>query len=259
MKSININTKTATKVLLTLSFALITISVNCQESEHLKQLSYKAYLTNSIEVWKTIENKAQEHWENDHSDLQRLFDLTEIQYGLLNACIANQNEEVFKNYVEETKNNVDTLLKYNPEWSSAHALKAGILSTEMAFSPSKGMFLGPKSNSHIEKAIKYDETEPRGWIQRGGSKLHTPKMFGGSTKEAVENYQKAVNLYEQDSTHCKNNWQYINAKAWLGIAYMKTEKYEKALKTFQSALEFEPSFDWVKYELMPNLKKKINE
>lgn len=237
---------------------LMTGHVKGQERTYFKRSSYKAYLTNSVGVWKAVEKKAENRYEEHPHDMQKLYDWTEIQYGLLNACVANKNKKVFDRYIEAAKKNIDTLLRYNSRWAAAHALKAGILSTEMAFSPSKGMFLGPKSNAHIEKALKFDKTEPTGWVQQAGSKLHTPKMFGGSLDKAVESYEKAIKLYEQDSSQCQNNWQYINAKAWLGIAYVKDEQYSKAHQTFKSVLAFEPAFEWVKHSLLPKLEKKMN-
>jgi tetratricopeptide (TPR) repeat protein len=211
-----------------------------------------------VGVWKAVEKIAKQQYEEHPHDMQKLFDWAEIQYGLLNACVANENKEVFDRYIEVTEKNIDTLLRYNSRWAAVHALKAGILSTEMAFSPSKGVFLGPRSNEHIEKALKLDKTEPSGWVQQAGAKLHTPKMFGGSLDKALESYEKAISLYEQDSSQCHHNWQYINTKAWLGIAYVKDEQYSKALQTFKSVLAFEPDFGWVKHNLLPNLEKKMN-
>ncbi len=251
--------KTTTTVFLITIGIIITGTINGQNSEYLRKSSYKAYLTNSVSVWKAIEKKAKTRYQEHPHDMQKLFDLAVIQYGLLNACVANEKKEVFEAYLDKAKKNIDTLLKYNPRWSAAHALKAGILSTEMAFTPSKGMFLGPKSNAHIDKAIKYDKTEPLAWIQQAGSRLHTPKMFGGRIDKAVESYEKAIDLFERDSSLYQNNWQYINAKAWLGIAYVKDEQYKKALQTFESVVKFEPDFGWVKDELLPRLNKKINQ
>jgi tetratricopeptide (TPR) repeat protein len=248
-----------TTILLISTFMAVVLQGNAQNSEYLKKNSYKAYLTNSIKVWKAVEKKAQQQYRDNEGNFQLLFDLTAIQYGLLNACVANKNEGVFEQYLPKANRNTDTLLEYNPEWSAAHALKAGILSTEMAFNPMKGMSLGPRSSAHIEKSIRYDENEPLGWIQRGGSKLHTPKMFGGNIKEAIESYEQAISLFEQDSGLCKNNWQYLNTKAWLGIAYAEDKQYKKALAAFEDALEYEPGFDWVKYHLLPELKKNLKE
>jgi tetratricopeptide (TPR) repeat protein len=244
---------------LLISFIILgTKSVKAQRSE-LKKMAYKAYLSNSVSMWKSVEAKARKHYSAKPDNFQLLLQLTDIQYGLLNACVANNSEETHKNYLKMAKKNVDTLLYYNDKWSAAYALKAGILSTEMAFNPSKGMILGPKNQKHIENALKYNNKEPLAWIQKGSTKLHTPKMFGGDTEEAINAYKKAIELFEQDSMAHKNNWQYINSLAWLGYAYSKEEEYEKAMTVYQKALRIEPEFNWVKYNLMEEVKQKLSD
>lgn len=245
-----------TWLILTIILASSINQLKAQDAAYIEKVSYKAYVTNSLALWRTIEKKASERYQDDTDDMQKLFDLATVQYGLLSACIAKQDEKEFNKYLPKAAKNVDTLLKYNSKWAAAHALKAGVLSSEMAFSPAKGMILGPKSNNHIEKAITLDPQEPTGWIQKAGSKLHTPKMFGGSLKEAVKSYEKAVKLYEQDSSNMRENWQYLSAKTWLGIAYTKNEMFDEALQVYKDIMTFEPGFGWVKYDLLPNLKEK---
>lgn len=237
---------------------LIASSLKAQNN-NLKKMAYKAYLTNSVKMWKSIEAKARQQYEANRDNFQLLLQLTNIQYGLLNACVANENKVVHEKYLQRAEKNVDTLLHYNSKWSAAHALKAGLLSSEMAFNPAKGMILGPKNQKHIEKALKYNKSEPLAWIQKGSTKLHSPKMFGGDTEEAINAYKKAIKLFEKDSSAYKDNWQYINSLAWLGYAYSKEEEYEKAIKIYQKALRIEPEFNWVKYNLMKKVKQKMSD
>lgn len=227
-----------------------TVQTFGQKANNLKDQSYKAYLTNSLSVWKRVERNAEMQYRASPNNMQRLLELAEVQYGLLNTCLANEEKKVFKQYLEKAEKNVETLLEANEQWAKVHALRAALYSLEMGFSPSKGMFLGPKSAQHIEKAIKYDETEPAGWVQKGGAKLHTPKAFGGSISESIRCYKKAIELYEKDSVDSKNDWQYINTLAWLGIAYSKNGACDKAKSTYKKALKIEPEYRWVKYNLM---------
>jgi tetratricopeptide (TPR) repeat protein len=244
-------------IIITGVFILNATSIKAQDN-NLKKMAYKAYLSNSVKMWKSVEAKARKKYEANPNNFQMLLKLTDIQYGLLNACVANKGEDTHKKYLKMAEKNVDTLLHYNNKWSAAHALKAGILSSEMAFNPAKGMILGPKNQKHIEKALKYNNKEPLAWIQKGNTKLHSPKMFGGDTEEAINAYKKAIEIFEQDSTGYKNNWQYINTLAWLGYAYSKEKEYEKALSMYQKALRIEPEFNWVKYNLIKKVKQKLS-
>ena len=234
-------------------------NMNAQENQKLKKQTYKAYLTNSLSVWKTIESNISKKQQANPENVDLLLDLVKVRYGLLNCCLGKRNEEEFERYIDQAKENVETLLQINPEHAETHALKAGLLSLEMGFNPRKGMFLGPESGQHIEKAIAYDQTEPTGWMQKGGSKLHTPAMFGGSVEESITCYKEAVRLFEKDSAIWKNNWLYINTLAWLGMAYKENENYEKALETYNKALAIEPEFGWVEHNLKKTLEKEMKD
>jgi len=232
-------------------------SLKGQQTKEIKKMAYKAYINNSLDMWVSVESKARKKYEANPENFQLLLKLTEVQYGLLKACIANKNKKTYDMYKEKASKNVETMLDYNEKWAAAHALKAGLLGVEMAFNQLKGMTLGPKSEKHIKKAIQYDKREPLAWIEKGNSKLHTPKMFGGNSRKAIESYKMAIKLFEQDSSLRRHNWKYIDTLAWLGRAYTKDEAYKKALSVYKKALEIEPDFNWVKYHLIKKVKQKI--
>ena len=236
---------------------LIAINSDAQTSGKLKKQTYSAYLSNSVTVWKVIEKQISTKQNQSPDNMQLLLDLTNVQYGLLNACIANKDKDTYNQYIEKAEKNVEELIESDDQWAEAHALKSALLSVEMSFSPSKGMYLGAKSAQHIESAIKADPSEPTGWVQKGGSKLFTPKMFGGSIGEAIKCYKEAIRLYETDTMQTSNNWQYINTLAWLGNAYKQNENYEMAKQTYRKAIAVEPEFYWVKNILMLDLEKEM--
>ncbi len=216
-----------------------------------------AFTMNNISMWKEIVAKSETKLATSPTDTILLYLSIRYGYGLLTACLGNQDKETFYEYVNKTQERINILLSMTPYWSAVHAFQAGLYSLRMGFNPGKGMSLGPKSEKAIDKAIKYNPEEPTGWQQKAGSKLHTPKSFGGSTPEAIKCYMKAIELYESNEKFTVNNWQYLNAITWLGIAYEKTEQYEKAFKTYEKALEFAPDYGWVKYALYPQVKEKI--
>ena len=147
-----------------------------------------------------------------------------------------------------------TLFPYTTLFRSA--LLSSIYGWEMGYSPWKGMFLGGKSSSNIEKATKVDGSSAIVWQIFGNSKLFTPRAFGGSISEAVEAYEKSVKLYEANPALTKSNWRYLDALAWLGQAYEQNNQLDEARKTYEKALEVEPGFGWVKYKLLPEIASK---
>ena len=81
-------------------------------------------------------------------------------------------------------------------------------------------------------------------------------MWGGDIKEAIESYEKCVQLYEANPAALTSNWMYLDALAFQGQAYLKNGDTGKAIATFEKALQAEPEFGWVKFTLLPKAKTK---
>ena len=53
------------------------------------------------------------------------------------------------------------------------------------------------------------------------------------------------------------DWGYLDALAWLGIAHSSLGDFESAITAYNKALEVEPDFAWIKYELLPKAEEKL--
>lgn len=217
-------------------------------------MAYQAYLSTNKSLWKQLVNNCTKEFGSDPSH-ENLYQLTLAQHGLLNATMADQDEDLFDEHYKKTKKNLEKLIDADHEAGNAKALLSSIYGMEMAYSSWKGMFLGSKSSSNLDQAKKIAPSSPLVWQVYGGSKLFTPAMFGGDKEEAVTSFEKSVRLYEADPDLMKSNWRYLDALAWLGQSYHKTGKTEKAKQTFEKALEIEPGFGWVKFVLLPAINK----
>jgi len=237
----------------------ILLSQNYNTTSDIDKKTYKAYLMNNIIPWKKVVKIYETKYNNSENNYQLLYELTKAQYGLINSCVSNKDKETFKKYIEHIDKNIEKLLEHNNEWASVYALKAGIISFKMSFFPWKAVYYGPKQNEAIKNAIKYNKNEPLAWYQKGCSKYFSPEQYGGSYKDAIKYYKKAITLYKKHSNDLKYNWNYLNNYAWLGQAYEKMEKYEKAISIYNKALNIEPKYRWVKQVLLPRAQKKLNK
>ena len=217
---------------------------------------FYAYCANSVSMWKNIVESFNSELSQSSDDTLKLYRATRAEYGLLNACIGNHDEETFNIYIEKIEENIERLMKMNVNPAELYAMQAGIYSYKMVFDPSKGMTLGPKSGKAISKAISIDNEEPSAWLQKAGSKFHTPKQFGGNIPESIELYNKTIVLYESNENMLKYNWQYVNAMVWLGIAYNSTEQFSESENVFNKVMQTAPDHGWVKYILLPQTKSK---
>ncbi len=228
--------------------ALFALPTFAQVSADVRQLFYRGYLTASKAPWEQAIQKIEQDASLDET--QKLTAITEAQTGLLVYALANQDEATYDAVADDLEDNLEKLLEQDKTDAQSLAKMARLNGATMAFNNWKAVYLGPKNEKLVDRALKADPESPEAWMQRGGSLLFTPEMFGGDVDESVTAFEKAVRYYEAQPDHA-NNWQYLDALAWLGQAYQKAERPAEAAETFNKALEVEPNFSWVKYKLLP--------
>ncbi len=227
---------------------LLTLPTFAQVSSEVQALFYRGYLTASKAPWEQAIQKIEQ--DASLNNIDKLTVLTEAQTGLLVYALANQDEATYEKVADLLKENLETLLKQNETDARSLAKMARLNGATMAFDHWKAMYLGPQSEKLVGRALQAEPESPEAWMQRGGSLLFTPEMFGGDVDEAVVAFEKAVQYYEAQPNHA-SDWQYLDALAWLGQSYQKADRSAEAVAIFQKALKVEPDFGWVKYTLMP--------
>jgi uncharacterized protein (DUF2141 family) len=66
----------------------------------------------------------------------------------------------------------------------------------------------------------------------------------------------AISLFNKNAQKTID-WGYVETLAWKGQALTQKKEYRLAKKTYSQALEVEPEFGWVKYNLLPQLEKMM--
>lgn len=212
---------------------------------------YEAYLSSLSSLWEASVASHQNSYDQSKSP-EDLFALALIQYGLLNNTMADSDEGLFDKYIDDTDDNLDKLIDLNYRSAEAKAIQSAITGLKIAYASWKGMFLGATSANLIDEAM---EEAPNSPVVR---KLHanylyfTPEMFGGDKALATSEYKKAVELFEKADV--ANNWMYLDALAWYGIALNNQGEKQQAREVYQKALAIAPDFNWVKFELLPNAR-----
>jgi tetratricopeptide (TPR) repeat protein len=226
-------------------------------SDAVKEATYKAYLANkdlnqSKELWKKALALAEQNLKKSPEDKNLQLDHLLTRFGLLSSTMRDKDENLFEEYADDTEAQLETLIDEDSKWGEPKAILSAVYGIKMAYSPWKGMFLGPKSSSLIEKALKQSPSSPLVWKYYGNSKFFTPENFGGDITEAIKAFEKALQLYEADPTAIENNWFYLDTIAFLGQAYTKKGDHARAIGLYEKALQVEPEFGWVKYALLPS-------
>lgn len=162
-----------------------------------------------------------------------------------------------QSYINEAIEHLEEATEIAPDFAEGWALLGncyGIKATGF-FS---GMKYGPKSEKAIDRALSLSPENPRVLTIYGISLMHKPAIVGGSTQKAIEVFKRAATFYSKPKIQAEiyPDWGHVENYAWLAQAYIRSEQYEEALKTYRKALEINPDYYWVKEVLLPALDKK---
>lgn len=245
--------------LCTLLLVLLNLSAFAQgnfDACELAERETRCFVFNSETLWTELisDLESDPNFENDES-LQYAW--VKCQYGLAGVYMATYDTEKGAPVVAKAVEMNQRLLKKNNKNADYHAMLSALYGLQIGFSPMKGMFLGAKSDKHINKAVDLEPENGFAWLQKGMSYFHTPSMFGGDKGEAVKCFRKATELLEHKGD-LSSNWQWLEAMTWLGQAYAETNQLTVAKTTYERALEEFPDFAWIKMALLPSLNKKLN-
>jgi hypothetical protein len=219
-----------------------------------KATIYKAYVNNDMRLWKaTID--AMETKKGKSSTF--ILELVNYQYGYIGWCIGLKKNDEAGRYLKLAEANVALLEKNSFKSSYLNAYKSAFYGFRIGLNVLNAPFLGPKSVSAAELAMKQDNTNPFGFIQYANAQYYMPAVFGGSKSLAIKYYQRAEKLMNTNPVGIREDWNYLSLLAIIGKAYDDTGDLKAAKLYYERILTQEPGFLWVKNDLYPNLLKKL--
>jgi len=217
---------------------------------------FHAYIASDLAQWQSGIERLEKALEADPENDRLRYRLAHAAYGAVGACLATDDEKSADRLLDLAEKHLKKLLKKDDGVAEYHALMAGVYGLQIALSPMKGMFLGPKSSRHVDRALSLDPACADAHFQQGASLLNTPAMWGGDAEAGAAALEQACRLYEQ--TGDSHSWPYLNALAMLGQAYQELGRKDAARDTYHKALAIAPEFSWVKYVLLPEVAARDN-
>jgi len=162
--------------------------------------------------------------------------LSSYYYAYCNTSLSMMQEDsdLKEDYLDKALNILapfDTLKTSNLDslaMSEIYTLRAMIYVGKIFINPMiNGMKYGPLSEKNIEKAKKFNESNPRPYYLSGQSKFYTPSAFGGGVDKALPILSEALNYYEIFSPKKYwPSWGYEDCKYLYGQALDKIENKE---------------------------------
>ena len=178
------------------------------------------------------------------ADLAWQTEIVKAIYGLVGYQIGAAKKDLAQTYIEKADVYLDKLLDDYPNNAQLHSLCGAFYGYKISFALYKAPFLGPKSLSHIDKAIQLDPLEPMGYIEKGNSLMYRPAAFGGDKREALTEYRKALKLMEvKNKDQC--SWQKMLLRAFILKALYETDQTLEAKIFLEEMKKDYGSMNWI--------------
>lgn len=111
---------------------------------------------------------------------------------------------------EQATQLLDEADRISPNNSEVYCVRSMILLAGIKVNMmQRGMEYIMKAHSNLEKAIQLDPNNPRAYFLMGQQAYNTPEKFGGSKKEALAYFEKAIELAEKQKDRANTinvNW-----------------------------------------------------
>lgn len=149
--------------------------------------------------------------------------------------------------LKRAREELEELVDLHPEDAEALALLGGVLGEMIGKNIFRGMSLGPRATAILDRAADLAPRNPRVALQRGVSYFFTPGLFGGGTKEAIRELERAKHLFEEESAKAPwPNWGRIDTYGWLAEVLAEEGREEEARALLEKALALEPDSIWIR-------------
>lgn len=243
------------KSALTLILITLVSLSSGQDGNSFNQRLYLTYIQEDMAQWQGIISDMKQQYERtENQDL--LYDLCFAYYGYIGYLISEEKEKDAKDELKDAMKYSDELEEKLEGRPDVLALQGAFLGYRIVLSKFSSMFLGPKALKYINTAYESAATCFNCNTEMGNMKFYTPKFLGGSKTEAVQYYEKGVEILEKSQLKTDRNWMYMNTVLLLANAYKETGKQEQACKLYLQLLEYEPEADWIREDLYSKCESK---
>ncbi len=147
---------------------------------------------------------------------------------------------------EEIDKGVDWLDDMQNKNSEDYALLAMLQGFGIQFKGMKAMFIAGSIEENVQKAMKIDPENIRGYYVYGSNDFHKPARYGGG-KKAEQYLLKAISLPAQKVKNPRlPSWGKEDAYELLIRLYIKQKKMDLAKKYFQEGMKMFPKSYMIK-------------
>lgn len=236
------------KMLIVLLLLALVSGLYGQRASSYNQRLYSAYVNDEMHLWAGIIQQMSGEYERT-SDRALLYDLCFAYYGYIGYLLSEEEDKEARQQLDLAMDLTDELYAVLDGRNDVLALQGAMLGYRIVISKFTSMFSGPKARRYITTAYESSNSCFNCNVEMGNMLFYTPKFLGGSQTEAVQYYEKAVEILETSPLKKDRNWMYMNTILQLANAYKETGRPELACPLYRQLLEYEPAADWIRKDL----------
>jgi superkiller protein 3 len=102
-----------------------------------------------------------------------------------------------------------------------------------------GLSYGPRARDAVDRAVEKAPKSSSVYVARGVGSYYLPPQLGGGAKQAIADFQKAIELDPKNA----------EAYLWLALSLRKENRNAEARQAFAKSLELDPNRIWAKEQL----------
>jgi tetratricopeptide (TPR) repeat protein len=170
-----------------------------------------------------------------------------VQYRLLLITIG-KDKDAAKDAAEACVDRLADADKARKDFPDGLALQAGCMGILSGLKPWKAVFLGSRSTSQLERALKLEPRNPRVILLDALADYERPKFVGGDKERAFGKFKLAVEAFEAERQGVSPTpgWGAPEAYAYLGRSYLDRGDAVAAREALERALLLAPEFELAK-------------
>jgi tetratricopeptide (TPR) repeat protein len=146
-------------------------------------------------------------------------------------------------YLNEAINYVKKSLEVDKKFADGLGLLAGLYALKAGINIKEGFVYGPKVTQLLRKALEIEPDNPRLYYFIGLVYAVKPTAFGGNPKKAIEEFNKAISLFENGKgRNWPIRWGYIETLSLLSIAYENLGYKEKLNEIYEKIENYKKEY-----------------
>lgn len=233
-------------ILLLSFFSLLHLSASNSEEV------LKAYQQGDMSKWKVVIDRME---KINSADPEIRLELLNYYYGYIGYTLGEKRNKEARSLINLAYAQLEALEKKNYKPADLKAYRAAFYGFEIALNKLKAPYLGPKSITAAKEALELDGNNPLALTQYGNIQSYMPAVIGGSKKEGLEFYQKALRSYEKEPEQAKTDWNYLNLLITITMAHLRLEQQDEARNNYRKLIGIAPEMHWAIEALNPNNPK----